>query len=77
MGAIALLLMPPSRTVALFLSTLALAGSTVACGQRHEEGEKGGDKDKPALTQPAEQAPASKDGKDGEEGGEGGEGGES
>lgn len=60
----------PRSTVALFLSTLALAGGTVACGHSPEAGEQGGDKAKPALSQPTSPAPAS------DEGGEGGEGGE-
>lgn len=60
----------PRSTVALFLSTLALAGGTVACGHSPEAGEQGGDKSKPALSQPTSPAPAS------DEGGEGGEGGE-
>lgn len=62
----------PRSTVALFLSTLALAGGTVACGHSPEAGEQGGDKASPGLSQPATPAPApAKD-----EGGEGGEGGE-
>ena len=56
------------RTVALFLSTLALASGTVACGHSPEAGEKGGDDDKPSMSQPASPKPAQ-----GEDGGEGGE----
>jgi hypothetical protein len=63
------------QSIALFLSTLALAlaGGTVACSQTPEAGEKGGAQDlKPQAqpTSPSTTAP----GKD--EGGEGGEGGE-
>jgi hypothetical protein len=59
----------PRSSVALFLTTLALAGGTVACGRTPESGEQGGDKERPAMTQPSSPAnPA------GQEGGEGGEG---
>ncbi|MFM7314296.1 MAG: hypothetical protein ACKO0M_14235 [Cyanobium sp.] len=58
-------------TVALFLSTLALAGGTVACSHSPEAGEQGGEKPRPSMSQPAPPSPSS------HEGGEGGEGGES
>lgn len=69
------------HSIALFLSTLALAGGTVACSRTPEAGEQGGDQDR--LEQPSPPAkpaakdaakPAAKD--DSDEGGEGGEGGE-
>lgn len=66
--------MPRSRTVALFLSTLALAGGTVACSHSPEAGEKGNDKEQPSLTQPSGSSPSSPSGDEGGEGGEGGEG---
>ena len=61
----------PRNTVALFLSTPALAGGTVACSHSPEAGEEGGDKDRQEMTQPATPSPATQKG---EEGGEGGEG---
>ena len=63
------------QSVALFLSTLALAGGTVACSQTPEAGEKGGSDDKP-LAQPSTSDPASPGKSEGGEGGEGGDGGE-
>ena len=72
-------------SIALFLSTLALAGGTVACG-RAPEAEQGDDwPGKEKLSQPATQPPAGEEGGEGgegeqererNEGGEGGEGGE-
>ena len=62
----------PRPSVALFLSTLALAGGTVACSHTPEAGEQGGDKKSPALTQPS--SPAYHKDNEGGEGGEGGEG---
>ncbi|MEB3168335.1 MAG: hypothetical protein ACKN89_06680 [Cyanobium sp.] len=64
----------PRNSVALFLSTLALAGGTVACSHSPEAGEQGGDKERPAMTQPDSPSPSSKEGGEGDEGGEGGEG---
>jgi hypothetical protein len=80
----------PRNSVALFLTTVALAGGTVACSKSPEAGEQGGDKDRdrPAMTQPSSPSPSSnkgtEDGKGSEDGkgdedgkgGEGGEGGE-
>lgn len=63
-----------NSSIALFLSTLALAGGTVACGRSPEAGEQGGDKDRPEMTQPANPSPATPKGEEGGEGGEGGEG---
>lgn len=68
--------MPHSRSVALFLSTLALAGGTVACGHSPEAGESGGETKQPSMSQPANPTPATHGGDKGAEGGEGGEGGE-
>ena len=62
----------PRSSVALFLSTLALAGGTVACSHTPEAGEQGGDKERPAMTQPSKTP--NPVGADGGEGGEGGEG---
>lgn len=59
------------KTVALFLSTLALAGGTAACGHSPEAGEEGGDKQRPALSQPPAQVSPSQKGGEGGEGGEG------
>ena len=59
-------------SVALFLSTLALAGGTVACSHTPEAGEEGGDKERPAMTQPS--SPGSPSDQEDDEGGEGGEG---
>ena len=59
-------------SVALFLSTLALAGGTVACSPTPEAGEEGGDKERPAMTQPS--SPGSPSYQEDDEGGEGGEG---
>lgn len=64
-------------SVALFLSTLALAGGTVACSHTPEAGEQGGDKERPAMSQPSNpSSPSGQKGGEREEGGEGGEGGE-
>ena len=77
-----LALMPkmPRNSVALFLTTVALAGGTVACSKSPEAGEQGGDKDRdrPAMTQPSSPtpSPSSNKGSEDGEGGEGGEGGE-
>lgn len=62
--------MSRNRTVALFLTSLALAGGTVACSHTPAPGDHGGDNVKPSLSKPsADSAPSN-------EGGEGGEGGE-
>jgi hypothetical protein len=72
-----LALMPkmPRNSVALFLTTVALAGGTVACSKSPEAGEQGGDKDRdrPAMTQPSSPSPSSNKGSEYGEGGEGGE----
>lgn len=62
------------QSIALFLSTLALAGATVACGKSPEAGEQGGGQDRKPLNQPNPPAPAAPSGHEGGEGGEGGEG---
>lgn len=62
----------PRPSVALFLSTLALAGGTVACSHTPEAGEQGGDKERPDMSQPSH--PSSPADQKGGEGGEGGEG---
>lgn len=64
----------PRTSVALFLTTVALAGATAACSHSPEAGEEGGDKDRQEMTQPASPSPASKEDSEGGEGGEGGEG---
>ena len=61
----------PRNSVALFLTTVALAGGTVACSHSPEAGEQGGDKERPAMTQPSTPSPSSKEGGEGGEGGEG------
>jgi hypothetical protein len=61
------------QSIALFLSTLALAGGTVACGKQPEGGE-GGEQEPKQLTQPSSPAPAESGDSEGGEGGEGGEG---
>lgn len=66
----------PRNSVALFLTTVALAGGTVACSKSPEAGEQGGDKERPAMTQPSSPSPSSKKGGEGGEGGEDGKGGE-
>ena len=68
----------PRNSVALFLTTVALAGGTVACSKSPEAGEQGGDndRDRPAMTQPSSPSPSSNKGSEDGEGGEGGEGGE-
>ena len=66
----------PRNSVALFLTTVALAGGTVACSKSPEAGEQGGDKERPAMTQPSSPSPSSNKGSEDGEGGEGGEGGE-
>jgi len=65
-------------SIALFLTTLALAGGTVACGQAPEAGEEGGSELKQLRTpgKPADAQPSGKTKDAAEEGGEGGEGGE-
>ena len=60
-----------SKSVALFLTTLALAGGTVACQKAPEPGSHKGSDQHNNTVQPHSSAPAS-----GHEGGEGGEGGE-
>ena len=64
------------NSVALFLTTVALAGGTVACSKSPEAGEQGGDKERPAMTQPSSPSPSSNKGSEDGEGGEGGESGE-
>jgi hypothetical protein len=61
------------QSIALFLSTLALAGGTVACGKQPEAGE-GAEQEPKQLTQPSSPAPAASGDSEGGEGGEGGEG---
>jgi len=61
----------PRNSVALFLTTVALAGGTLACSHSQEAGEQGGDKERPAMTQPSTPSPSSKEGGEGGEGGEG------
>jgi hypothetical protein len=61
------------QSVALFLSTLALAGGTVACGKQPEAGE-GGEQEPKQLMQHSSPAPAQSGDSEGGEGGEGGEG---
>ena len=63
-----------SRTVALFLSTLAVASVAMACGHSPEEGDKGADMEKPALQRSSDQAPDKDQRDQGDEGREGGEG---
>jgi hypothetical protein len=67
------------HSIALFLSTLVLAGGTVACGQTPEAGEQGGEEERQPLTSPgnpAQGSPGESEGGEGGEGDEGGEGGE-
>ena len=61
------------QSIALFLSTLALAGGTVACGKQPDAGE-GGEQEPKQLTQPSNPAPAASGDSEGGEGGEDGEG---
>ena len=61
----------PRNSIALFLTTVALTGGTVACAHAPEAGEQGGDKSRPAMTQPSAPSPASKEAAEGGEGGEG------
>ena len=63
----------PRNSVALFLTTVALAGGTVACSKSPEAGEQAGDKERPAMTQPSSPSPSSNKGSEYGEGGEGGE----
>lgn len=62
------------QSIALFLSTLALAGGTVACSQTPEGGEKGGAKDLKPQAQPTTPSTPAPGRVEGGEGGEGGEG---
>jgi hypothetical protein len=72
------------NSVALFLATVALACGTVACSKSSEDGEQGGDKERPAMTQPSSPSPSpspspsssSQQGSEGGEGGKDGKGGE-
>jgi hypothetical protein len=58
------------HSIALFLSSLALAGGTVACSSTPEAGEQGGDQDRQEqLSPPAKPKPAPAS----DDGGEGGE----
>lgn len=59
------------QSIALFLSTVALAGGTVACGKAPEGGEHGSEHEQKQLNQPVKPA-ANQHGT--AEGGEGGEG---
>ena len=61
----------PRNSVALFLTTVALAGGMVACSHSPEAGEQGGDKERPAMKQPSTPNPSSQEGGEGGEGGEG------
>lgn len=54
------------HSIALFLSTVAIAGGVAACGKPSDGGEAADDRETPELSQPNKAA----------EGGEGGEGGE-
>lgn len=54
------------QSIALFLSTVAIAGGVAACGKQSDGGEAADDRETPELSQPNKAA----------EGGEGGEGGE-
>ena len=62
------------QSIALFLSTVALAGGAVACGKQSSGSSTGTNQDQKQLSQPAKPAPASQSGNEGGEGGEGGEG---
>lgn len=62
------------QSIALFLSTVALAGGAVGCGKQPDGGEAGADHDQKQLSQPGK--PAAVGTPQGSEGGEGGEGGE-
>lgn len=66
-------------SIALFLSTLALAGGTVACGKAPEAGEKGGS-DTQELRRPdngeKDDSAGNTERRDNQEDSEGGEGGE-
>ena len=63
------------QSIALFLSTVALAGGAVGCGKQPDGGETGAEHDQKQLSQPSKPAPAgSQQGSEGGEGGEGGEG---
>jgi hypothetical protein len=55
------------QSIALFLSTLALAGGTVACGKQPEAGE-GGEQEPKQLTQPSSPSPAASGDSEGGEG---------
>ena len=61
------------HSVALFLSTLALAGGTVACGRAPEADQPGGKPEQQTFGQPANSNPARERDDEGGEGGEGGE----
>jgi hypothetical protein len=76
---------PPMNrsSIALFLSTLALAGGTVACGKVPEAGEEGGsdakelrspDKGENGESSGNTERPDNHEDREGGEGGEGGEG---
>ena len=54
------------HSIALFLSTVAIAGGLAACGKQSDGGEAADDRETPELSQANKAA----------EGGEGGEGGE-
>jgi hypothetical protein len=62
------------NSVALFLATVALAGGTVACSKSSEDGEQGGDKERPAMTQPSSPSSSSQQGSEDGEGNEDGKG---
>ena len=65
-------------TLALFLSTLALAGGTMACGSNPEQGERGGSEPegKEKLDEQESPRPSAQQREEDGEGGEGGEGGD-
>lgn len=64
------------HSVALFLSTLALAGGTVACGRAPEADQPGENSEQRKFSQPSKYNPARERSDEGGEGGEGGEDGE-
>ncbi|KMM16498.1 hypothetical protein [Synechococcus sp. GFB01] len=59
------------QSMALFLTTVALAGGTLACGKAPEAGEQGGDQEQQQQQHQTQPAPANQNGGEGGEGGEG------
>lgn len=59
------------QSIALFLSTVALAAGAVACGKQADDSDSGADHDQKQLSQPAKPAAANQNGGEGGEGGEG------